>query len=114
MWYGVLNKYVGSSGKVTVLKKVFLDQCVFAPTFVCTFLITVGITQSKNWDRIKQDIGFNYSDILITNYYIWPWVQILNFYYVPLQYQVLLVQMVALFWNTYLAWKTNKNNMLDA
>nr|XP_004928522.1 protein Mpv17 [Bombyx mori] len=107
-WYGVLNKYVGSQGKIVTIKKVFLDQFLFAPSFLCILLISVAALQRKTWDIIKVDLKSNYFDVLTTNYYIWPWVQILNFYYVPLHYQVLVVQIVALFWNTYLSWKTNK------
>lgn len=112
MWYGLLDKYVGSSGKLTALKKVFLDQCIYAPTFLCIFIIALGITQGKDWKKIKKDIRAGYWDILSANYYIWPWIQIVNFYYVPLQYQVLLVQTIALFWNTYLAWKTHNLHKL--
>lgn len=112
-WYGVLNKYVGSSGATVVLKKVFVDQAVFAPVFILFFLSAVGTLQGKSLIEIKNDVQYNYRDILVTNYYIWPWVQLVNFYYVPLQYQVLLVQSVALFWNTYLSWKTNRRRKLD-
>ncbi|XP_023934454.1 protein Mpv17 [Bicyclus anynana] len=113
VWYGLLNKHVGASGKTVAMKKVFVDQFIFAPTFLFFLLVAVGTMQEKSWDSVKKDVHSNYFDVLTTNYYIWPWVQLVNFYYVPLQYQVLLVQSVALFWNTYLSWKTNKRNKLE-
>ncbi|XP_031769638.1 protein Mpv17 [Galleria mellonella] len=112
-WYGLLNHHIGSSGKSVTIKKVFIDQLVFAPAFLFLILSAVGTMQGKPWDIVKKDIHANYCDVLKTNYYIWPWVQIVNFYYVPLQYQVLLVQIVALFWNTYLSWKTNRKQLLE-
>lgn len=112
VWYGILNKQIGSKGTTVAIKKVFVDQVIFAPTFLCLILVTVGAMQGKKWDVIKQDLNSNYPDVLKTNYYIWPWVQLVNFYYVPLQYQVLLVQSVALFWNTYLSWKTNRKRLI--
>lgn len=113
IWYGLLNKHVGSSGKTVALKKVFIDQAVFAPTFLFFLLVAVGAMQGKSWESIQDDIQTNYFDILKTNYYVWPWVQIVNFYYVPLHYQVLLVQGIALFWNTYLSYKTNRKKLLE-
>lgn len=93
------------------MKKVFVDQFIFAPAFLFFILVAVGTMQGKSWDLVEKDIQKNYLDVLKTNYYIWPWVQLVNFYYVPLQYQVLLVQSVALFWNTYLSWKTNSKRL---
>ncbi|XP_046970599.1 protein Mpv17 [Vanessa cardui] len=112
-WYGLLNKHVGVGGKTVAIKKVFVDQAIFAPGFLFFILIAVGTMQGKSWESIKTDIDANYMDVLKTNYYIWPWVQLANFYYIPLQYQVLIVQSVALFWNTYLSWKTNHKRLLE-
>lgn len=112
-WYGILNRYIGSKGKTVAVKKVFCDQAVFAPLFLYMLLTAVGTMQGKSWQNIKEDLSNSYFDVLKTNYFIWPWVQLVNFYYVPLQYQVLLVQCVALFWNTYLSWKTNKKKIVE-
>ncbi|XP_075940344.1 mitochondrial inner membrane protein Mpv17 isoform X6 [Anarhichas minor] len=50
----------------------------------------------------------DYPDALISNYYLWPAVQIANFYFIPLHYRLAVVQIVAVTWNSYLTWKANK------
>lgn len=61
-------------------------------------------------DVIKKNIETNYLDILTVNYTIWPFAQAINFSVVPLRFQVLFAQTIALFWNTYLSWKTQKKD----
>ncbi|XP_017768004.1 PREDICTED: protein Mpv17 [Nicrophorus vespilloides] len=111
VWYGFLAKRFGSVGGGSVaLKKMACDQLLFAPCFIVVFLTALGLVQRKPLDSIQKDITRDYKDILITNYKLWPPVQLVNFCFVPLQYQVLLVQFVALVWNTYLSWKTQSSH----
>nr|XP_032810570.1 protein Mpv17 isoform X3 [Petromyzon marinus] len=56
----------------------------------------------------KMALDQDYRDTLTANYYIWPAVQIANFYFIPLQHRLAVVQCVALIWNVYLSWKSNK------
>uniref|UniRef100_A0A8C6ZN18 Mitochondrial inner membrane protein Mpv17 n=1 Tax=Nothoprocta perdicaria TaxID=30464 RepID=A0A8C6ZN18_NOTPE len=49
----------------------------------------------------------DYVDALLTNYCIWPPVQAANFYFVPLNHRLAVVQCVAVVWNCYLSWKAN-------
>ncbi|KYO33357.1 protein Mpv17 [Alligator mississippiensis] len=64
-----------------------LDQAGFAPIFLGSFLAVAGAVNSlsakENWEKIQRD----YADTLVTNYYIWPAVQVANFYFIPLNYR---------------------------
>ncbi|NXO05617.1 MPV17 protein, partial [Rhinopomastus cyanomelas] len=107
-WYHILDRLVlGTSASVAV-KKMLLDQGGFAPCFLGCFLAITGavngLSLQENWARIQQD----YVDALLTNYCIWPPVQIANFYLVPLKHRLAVVQCVAIVWNCYLSWKANR------
>ncbi|OAD62306.1 Protein Mpv17 [Eufriesea mexicana] len=106
-WYGILDKYVGSKGGMVVLKKVSYDQLFFAPAFLAVLLSTIGILQGNDLEQLKVKLYNEYPDILKNNYKLWPMVQLFNFYFIPLQYQVLIVQSIALLWNTYISYRTS-------
>ncbi|GAB1867769.1 Protein Mpv17 [Camponotus japonicus] len=106
-WYGILDKYIGSKGYSVAIKKIVCDQLLFAPAFTAVLLVTIGICQGKSTEKLKIKIQDEYSDILMNNYKLWPIVQLVNFSLVPLHYQVLVVQVVAVFWNSYISYKTH-------
>ncbi|XP_028928375.1 protein Mpv17 isoform X1 [Ornithorhynchus anatinus] len=107
-WYRVLDRLVPGNTKVTALKKMVVDQGGFAPCFLGCFLPLAGalsgLSVQDNWAKLQRD----YTDALVTNYYIWPAVQLANFYFVPLHYRLAVVQCVAVIWNSYLSWKAHR------
>ncbi|NWT32871.1 MPV17 protein, partial [Cardinalis cardinalis] len=113
-WYRILDWLIPGNTKVVAVKKVILDQGGFAPCFLGCFLAVTGATNGlsvqENWSKIAHtSFSFqDYVDALVTNYCIWPPVQIANFYFVPLQHRLAVVQCVAIVWNCYLSWKANR------
>lgn len=108
-WYLILERVVGSgSGGAVVFKKVLLDQTLFGPLFVPSFMIVLGTLQRRSWDDIKQSLRANYLQVLQTMYMIWPVAQFVNFRFVPFSYRQAFGSCVAIVWNTYLAGKANR------
>ena len=112
-WYIVLDKVVKGTGGGVALKKMLLDQLIWAPSFLAMFFSAVNIMDGKGIDEIKKTLSNDYIDALKFNYALWPAVQMLNFYFVPMQHRVIVVNFVALFWNTYLAYASHKHHIAE-
>ncbi|KAK7475646.1 hypothetical protein BaRGS_00033139 [Batillaria attramentaria] len=111
-WYLALEKlYAGS--KYAPLKMVLTDQTFGAPVVLFTFVAGLGVLRGENKEEITEKVKRDYLTILINNYKIWPAAQAINFYFLPLQHRVLFVNFIALFWNTYLAWVTERKDHLQ-
>lgn len=59
---------MGSNGYSVAIKKVACDQIFFAPTFLTVILITIGICQGKDIEKLKIKLANEYSEILMNNY----------------------------------------------
>ncbi|RKP40181.1 hypothetical protein BJ085DRAFT_7005, partial [Dimargaris cristalligena] len=87
-----------------VLKRVVTDQCCWAPVGIGFFFVFISIAEGGGFEGIKEKFQQNYLPALTANYKVWPLVQFVNFFYVPLALQVPFVSFVSLFWNSYLSW----------
>lgn len=122
-WYNLIERTVPKGIPVRFLAKMAMDQTIFPPlmttiTFVCLTVLEglvsgFGLSVSKGLystgakikdlgglltdavDKVKTQLG----PTLVENYKVWPLVQVLNFAVVPLRFQVLFVNFVAVWWN---------------
>ncbi|KAL9552070.1 hypothetical protein MBANPS3_003963 [Mucor bainieri] len=122
-WYRFIDRKVTTKNAFQGLAtKVVLDQFIFAPFFIaddhtsiqckCVLLIQLGypafftgqgIFEGKSLQEIKDKLSSGYTTALIGNYKIWPAVQVVNFYFTPLNYRLMVTNVVALGWNAYLS-----------
>ncbi|XP_071143876.1 mitochondrial inner membrane protein Mpv17-like isoform X1 [Mytilus edulis] len=113
VWYKTIDK-VFRGTKYAPVKMVIADQGLFAPVFLPFFLGTMGFLRGETVDEFKNQVKKDFIPVMKANYKVWPAVQICNFMFVPLQHRVLAVNVVSIFWNTYLAWfaeTKNKDNL---
>ncbi|KAF0521243.1 Protein sym1 [Gigaspora margarita] len=103
-WYRILDKYIDIKKPfLALLTRVTLDQTIYAPSFIATFLSVQSILERQSKEQIVKKFKKVYLPTLINNYKLWPTVQLLNFYFIPLNHRLLVVNTVALGWNTYLS-----------
>ncbi|KAJ1718860.1 hypothetical protein LPJ53_006261 [Coemansia erecta] len=105
-WHAFLNKKfpigtIASSAKVhktttqvatqrfgMALKRVAVDQTVFAPFATGAFVFGMGILEGLDAPGLVERARVQYLGILVAGYALWPAAQLINFAYVPLLYRV--------------------------
>ncbi|KAG2492314.1 hypothetical protein HYH03_009266 [Edaphochlamys debaryana] len=102
VWYSVLNKLVKGA-----TLQLLLDQGVFAPCFLSLFIAVLFTIEGKS-DQIVPKLKQDLVETVKVNWILWIPAQYLNFRYVPPNLQVLVANIVALVWNTYMSFQSHK------
>jgi hypothetical protein len=94
-WFGFLQRRVRIPGSpnAEILARVGLDQTVLAPLNLFAFLSSMAIMEGSD---PQKKIESTYWNALSKNWMLWPFVQAVNFKFVPLQHRVLVVNFVSL------------------
>ncbi|KAF2112167.1 hypothetical protein BDV96DRAFT_498396, partial [Lophiotrema nucula] len=101
-WYGFLQRRINlSSTNRTIVARVAADQFVFAPVNLGFFLSSMAYMEGSS---PKEKLKKAYKPGIVNNFLLWPWVQGVNFKFVPLEHRVFVVNIVALGWNCYLSY----------
>lgn len=103
-WYHILQSYVylkkfPINHFINVAYRVGVDQLLFAPFGLALYFSSMSVLE-HNPLQFHTD---TWASTLQTNWKIWPAVQLINFWFVPIEHRLLLVNTVAVGWNTYLS-----------
>lgn len=118
-WYKLLSrvKFPGpQSGNARVNKladtitRVAVDQLIWAPIGIPLYFTCMSFMEGKNLADTKVKLQEHWWDTLRTNWIVWPTFQMVNFSIIPVQHQLLSVNVISIFWNTYLS-MTNANKL---
>lgn len=100
-WFSFLQrKIVLKNQNLEIIARVVSDQTVFAGCNLFCFLGSMAIMEGSD---PKEKLRKNYTNALTRNWMVWPFVQLVNFKYLPLQHRVMFVNVVSLGWNCYLS-----------
>ncbi|GLG92849.1 PXMP2/4 family protein 2 [Gryllus bimaculatus] len=94
------------------LVKMVVDQATMAPTMVATVMSLLELRLgSGTLSGVKEELQNKYPTIMGNGYKVWPAVQALNFTFTPVQYQVLVTQLVGVAWNAYFSTAKNRHGL---
>jgi len=87
-----------------VATKVALDGVIFGPLDLLVFFTYMGFSNGKSIPQIKEDVKRDFLPALVMEGGIWPILQVANFRYVPVRYQLLYVNFFCLLDSCFLSW----------
>lgn len=118
-WYNKMLPYFFSNfskkhflNKYNVLATTILDQTLFAPYMAVSYLFFISLFEFGNLKRALKNVVDNFLPVIIVNYQFWPFVNYLNFTFVPFTFRIVVLNFCALFWNSYLAFR-NQSSQID-
>ncbi|KAJ2981602.1 hypothetical protein NQ176_g1927 [Zarea fungicola] len=105
-WFNFLARRVTFANKrVETAARVIIDQSLFAPVAIGAFLSSMATMEGASASERLQKMWW---PTLCTNWMVWPFVQTINFTFLPLQYRVLFANVVSIGWNSYLSWVNSR------
>ncbi|KAL5558805.1 hypothetical protein UlMin_035016 [Ulmus minor] len=110
LWYEGLDKYIRVRRGLQpnsfwfVANKVAIDGFLFGPLDLLVFFTYMGFSTGKSFPHIKEDVKRDFLPAFILEGGIWPFVQIANFRFIPVRYQLLYVNFFCLLDSCFLSW----------
>ncbi|KMT18154.1 hypothetical protein BVRB_2g031830 [Beta vulgaris subsp. vulgaris] len=109
-WYEGLDRFLKVRLKMQqnsfrfVGSKVALDGIIFGPLDLLVFFTYMGFSNGKSVPQIKEDVKRDFIPALALEGGIWPILQVANFRYIPVRYQLLYVNVFCLLDSCFLSW----------
>lgn len=90
--------------------KLVADGILFDPLYLSLFFTTTGWLEGKKVDEIKEKLRKDFLPTYLIDIFVWAPVQTLNFRFVPVAYQALIVQSCNVVWNAYLSFVQHRDS----
>ncbi|XP_038986191.1 protein SYM1-like isoform X3 [Phoenix dactylifera] len=109
-WYEYLDRYIRVRLQLQpkslkfVTAKVFADELLCWPLDLPIFFSYMGFASGRSADQVKEDVKRDFLPALVVGAGVWPFLQVANFRFVPVRYQLLYVNLFCLLDSSFLSW----------
>lgn len=101
--YAIVNKTKDAIARTAV------DQLVWAPVGIPLYYFVMSVLEARPVEETRQKLEENWWPTLKANWMVWPAFQLVNLGFVPVQHQLLGVNLISIAWNTYLSLRNSRN-----
>merc|ERR1711953_1077961 len=101
-WYRVLDNFLPGRTLRTIVVKIAWDQVLFSPICIAACIFVSGaVFEAKSPSQIVKDARELGTQLWLSEWFIWPPAQFVNFYFLPTKYRVIYDNLVSLFYDWY-------------
>ena len=108
LWYENLDfavrRFFTAGTRKFVASKVLADSVVFGPVHIIAFFTFVSLAEGGSMEDALEKIKADFVPTFGVELGVWPIVQTVNFWKVPLQYQLLVVNGVTVLDAAFMSW----------
>lgn len=80
-----------------------------SPIFIAHYFYTAFFLAGKSVHETNDILKQKFPTIYLADWLIWPPTQLINFFFVPLKYRVLYINLITMFYNVFLCYVKNKH-----
>lgn len=109
-WYQILfGKLVTFKDPILSLgAQIFLDAMIFSPVTVSGYFVVRSILEGSSINGIRDKLSTRLVAVVLGAWKFWPAANVINFMYVPIQFRVLYMNVLSVFWSAYLTFMNAK------
>lgn len=107
-WYNFINRVIPGTSIAMVLKRTFWDEFVFSPIYVPVFLTMLWKLEGTPWPKVKSMVINEVPSIIVAEWALWVPTMLVTFRYAPVKFQVLVINVVNVVWQTFLSFMASQ------
>ncbi|KAG5895518.1 hypothetical protein JTB14_009228 [Gonioctena quinquepunctata] len=99
----IAKRWPARSAKI-ISWKILLDQVIMSPICISFFFYGMGALENKPISETTREFKEKFKSVYLVDWMIWPPTQFINFYYIPVIYQVIYINAITMLYNVFLSY----------
>ena len=103
----MMHFFYGISNTWPIPIRIAVNSLVVDPLNYCAAMVLNSVAHGKGVNEGLKTVETKLPSTVLTGFMVWPPVQLLSFWFVPLHWRVFVFNSVSLCWNTWLNWQVS-------